>query len=95
MMKKLIYFFLVFASFQVIAQEQPESPYKLDQSFHFDKKIDFELKMDGKIVRSYIYFNTSSGYSLLEKDFSASTKVGKTWITRLLFRSMKSSFSTP
>ncbi|MEO2064288.1 MAG: hypothetical protein ABGW97_14985 [Christiangramia sp.] len=77
MMKKLIYFFLVFASFQVIAQEQPESPYKLDQSFHFDKKIDFELKMDGKIVRSYIYFNTSSGYSLLEKDFFSQYEGGQ------------------
>ncbi|MCB0508830.1 MAG: hypothetical protein KDD21_11080 [Bacteroidetes bacterium] len=46
-----------------------KNPNRLDQEFYFNKQIFFTVKLDGKVISSYFYLNTKTGYSLLDKDF--------------------------
>lgn len=46
-----------------------KNPYQLDQEFYFNKQIFFTAKLNDKVISSYFYLNTKTGYSLLDKDF--------------------------
>lgn len=70
-----LFIFLLLCPLLVFAQEN--SPFELRQIFKFDKQLDFEMLMHGKIIKSHIYFNTISGYSMLDKDFFSQFDEGK------------------
>lgn len=46
-----------------------KDPNRLDQEFYFNKQIFFTAKLDSKVISSYFYLNTKTGYSMLDKDF--------------------------
>ena len=50
-------------------ERNPKNPFQPDQQFYFNKQIFFTVKLDSKVISSYFYLNTKTGYSLLDKDF--------------------------